>query len=136
VRVFLDTGLLAGAFGTRGLSADITRVVLTEHELITGEFVLTSLRTALRDRFGVSTALAGFVETFLRQHHEVVPIPDMPFRFGVPVVGNPFVLASALAGRADILVTGDKRLIESAGRLGRLDIVDPRAFWKILCAPR
>jgi len=37
VRVFLDTNVLASAFGTRGLCADVLHIILREHELITGE---------------------------------------------------------------------------------------------------
>jgi len=32
VRVFFDTNVLVSAFATRGLSADLLRLVLTEHD--------------------------------------------------------------------------------------------------------
>jgi predicted nucleic acid-binding protein len=34
VRVFLDTNVLVAAFATRGLCADVFRLVLVEHELL------------------------------------------------------------------------------------------------------
>ena len=40
MRVFLDTNVLASAFGTRGLCADVLRLIMAEHELITGEVVV------------------------------------------------------------------------------------------------
>ena len=41
------------------------------------------------------------------------------------------VVAAALAGRADVLVTGDKDLIEAAG--GReLAVMSPRDLWESL----
>tara|TARA_Y100000590_G_C15710915_1_gene1010249 strand:+ start:1307 stop:1432 length:126 start_codon:yes stop_codon:yes gene_type:complete len=41
MKVFLDTNVLVSAFATRGLCADVMRVILTEHELLIGEVVLT-----------------------------------------------------------------------------------------------
>lgn len=42
-----------------------------------------------------------------------------------------WALASALAGRADVLVTGDRDLLSLAGDVS-LRIVDPRGFWTLL----
>ena len=44
MRVFLDTNVLVSALTTRGLAADVFRLALSEHELLTGEVNLT-LRT-------------------------------------------------------------------------------------------
>jgi hypothetical protein len=51
VRVFLDTNVLAAAFTTRGLCADLVRSVLAEHQLITGEVILGELNDVLVKRF-------------------------------------------------------------------------------------
>jgi predicted nucleic acid-binding protein len=40
VRVFFDTNVLVSAFLARGLCADLLRLVLTEHTLVTSEVVL------------------------------------------------------------------------------------------------
>ena len=47
MRVFLDTNVLVSAFATRGLCADVLRLILAEHTLVTGEVVLRELRRAL-----------------------------------------------------------------------------------------
>ena len=44
MRIFPDTNVLACAFGKRGLCADVPRLVLAEHELVTGEVVIEELR--------------------------------------------------------------------------------------------
>ena len=49
MRVFLDTNVLVAAFATRGLCADVMRVVLAEHQ-VTGDVVLRELRKALARR--------------------------------------------------------------------------------------
>ena len=37
MRVFFDTNVLISAYTARGLSADLFRLVLSEHEVLTGE---------------------------------------------------------------------------------------------------
>ena len=45
-----------------------------------------------------------------------------------------WVLASAIAGAADLLVTGDKDLLELGG-CAPLPILDPRGFWNLVRGP-
>ena len=53
MRVFLDTNVLASAFGTRGLCADVLQIILGEHDLVTGEVVIEELRRVLLKKFGM-----------------------------------------------------------------------------------
>ena len=50
MRVFFDTNVLAAAFATRGLCADLFAHVLLEHELVVGEVVLRELRNKLKTK--------------------------------------------------------------------------------------
>jgi predicted nucleic acid-binding protein len=45
--------------------------------------------------------------------------------------GDRCVLASAVAGRADLLVTGDRDLLHVADELP-FPVPDPRGFWNLL----
>jgi putative PIN family toxin of toxin-antitoxin system len=51
--------------------------------------------------------------TFLREH-EVVPEPDAPSELAIRDEGDRWVLASAIAGSAEVLVTGDRDLLDLA----------------------
>lgn len=42
-----------------------------------------------------------------------------------------WVLASALAAKAEVLVTGDKDLLDVADEVPGLTITDPRGFWNL-----
>lgn len=42
------------------------------------------------------------------------------------------MLASALAAKADVLVTGDKDLLDVAEEVSDLTITDPRGFWNLM----
>ena len=129
MRVFLDTNVLVSAFATRGLSADVFRLVLAEHELLTGEVNLAELRRVLRDRIGLPPPTIGAIEQLLREHI-IIPKPDKALPVPIRDPDDRWVLASAVAGRADVLLTGDKDLLQVA-HPGPPRILDPRGFWEL-----
>lgn len=130
MRVFLDTNVLVAAFATRGLCADVVRVVLTEHELVTGEVVLTEVREVLARRIKLPDATIREIVALLRDQ-DVVPKPRVPLDVTVRDPDDRWILASAVEGRADVLVTGDRDLLDIAGA-APLPILDPRGFWNLL----
>jgi uncharacterized protein len=129
VRVFLDTNVLVSAFATRGLCADVLRLVLAEHTLVTGDVVLRELARVLRTRIKLPRAKAEQIVAFLSEH-EVAPKPRAPSDLAIRDEDDRWVLASAVAGAADVLVTGDRDLLDVATH-APLKIVDPRGFWEL-----
>jgi uncharacterized protein len=127
VRVFLDTNVLVSAFATRGLCADVLRHILAEHDLITGEVIIVELRRVLRDRVKVPAPVVTAIEQLLRDQI-VVPKPSEPHPLPIRDPDDRWVLASAVAGKADVIVTGDSDLLEVASQ-APIPIVDPRGFW-------
>lgn len=129
MRVFLDTNVLVSGFATRGLSADVVRLVLADHDLLTSDDVLAETRRVLREKLGVPAGTVSDIEKLLRHHH-VEPTPEA----GPPVpVRDPDdepVLAAAIAARADVLVTGDNDLLDVADQVKALRIITPRGFWE------
>lgn len=131
MRVFLDTNVLVSAFATRGLSADVFRLVLAEHELIVGQIVLDELRRVLRKKIGLPESAVRQALTTVEEHRVVPTAETDP---GVEVADPPDarVLATALAAKADVLVTGDRDLLSVNDRVEELRILDPRGFWEEL----
>jgi putative PIN family toxin of toxin-antitoxin system len=130
LRVFLDTNVLASAFVARGLCADLLRYLLAEHEILVGEVNLAELRRVLRDKFGATAAQIDAVETQLREL-VVVPKPHRRSLVRIRDRADEIVLASALAGDADLLVSGDKDLLSIADRVA-IPILSPRQAWEQL----
>jgi putative PIN family toxin of toxin-antitoxin system len=127
LRVFLDTSVLVAAFATRGLCADVVRTVLAEHELVVGETVLSELRRVLGDKIGLPEPQVREVAAFVRQQALVAaeaPLPPIDVRDANDLP----ILAAALQGAAEVLVTGDKDLLVLEP-LPTLLILDPRGFW-------
>lgn len=130
MKVFLDTNVLVSAYTARGICSDLVRSILTEHQLLTGEVNLAELRRVLRDRFRATGAQVAAIEAELRAE-TVIPKPDHPSPLRIRDPDDRWVLASAVAGGADLLVTGDDDLLSIAGK-SPLPIVDPRGCWERL----
>jgi putative PIN family toxin of toxin-antitoxin system len=135
VKVFADTNVLVAAFATRGLCADVIRIVLAEHELVVSPGVLAELTRVLVEKFGVPEATVREIDLFLRTSATVVAEPPGAQRAGLRDPDDEAILAAAFASDAEVLVTGDKDLLEIAERAA-LRIVDPRGFWQLVRKPR
>lgn len=130
MRVFLDTNVLAGAAATRGLCHDALLEVLASHELVLSEYVLAELRRALTRKLGVPEKTAEEFLRLLRQDALVAGQGDAPSAHLKDKTDLP-ILAVAITGDADVLVTGDGEL-EDLGKVGGLEILSPRGFWERL----
>lgn len=130
MRVCLDTNVLVTAFATRGLCADVLRAVLTEHELILGEVVLAQFRRVLKSKLKVPADRIKSAEAVFNTV-EILTKPDRPSSLKVRDHDDRWIVATAVSGNADVLVTGDKDLLAVAGDAPLL-ILEPRAFWELL----
>ena len=130
MKVFLDTNVLVSGFATRGLCADVIRLVLAEHELITADVVLTELKRVLKHKIHLPGEQIQEILAFL-ESQTVQPKPISPSSIPVRDEDDQWVLASALAAKAEVLVTGDKDLLDVADEVSGLTITDPRGFWNL-----
>jgi hypothetical protein len=93
------------------MCADLFRYILVGEELVVGEVVLGELRRVLRDRIKLPKETIAEIAGLLRDH-PVVPKPRDHLHLGLPNRADEWVVASAVAGSADILVTGDAAAVE------------------------
>ena len=127
MKVYLDTNVLVSALAARGLCADLMRLVLAEHEVLTGEVNLVELRRVLSARFRAAAAQVDLVEELMRDQ-TVIAKPTALLPLAVRDPDDAWVLASAVAGQADLLVTGDADLLVLADQ-SPVAIVSPREGW-------
>jgi putative PIN family toxin of toxin-antitoxin system len=131
VRVFLDTNVLASALATRGLCTDLFELVLQGHELLVSEPVLRELERVLPGKLGLSKSVTDGFTSLLRAEALLITA-EHPFPT-LPDPDDEAIIASALAGKADVFVTGDKALLELQ-RIEKLPVMSPRQFWGLLAA--
>jgi putative PIN family toxin of toxin-antitoxin system len=132
MRVFLDTNVIISAVTTRGLGADVFRAVLAAHELVTCAQVLQEVRRILGMKFGVPEPLSAEYLELIGQEAIVAEPQDMP---DLPIQDqdDAEIVAAAISGRAQVLVTGDHDL-QGLQNIGKVRIISPRAFWEELTA--
>ncbi len=129
MRLVLDTNVLIAAVVADGLCRDLVRVRLRSHTIITSEPLLEELRATLRGKFKADPDKLPLVAA-LRENAEVVA----PAVLGERVCrdkDDDLVLATAVAGRAQIIVTGDDDLLVLKKFRG-VRILSPRQFLEVL----
>jgi len=131
MKIFADTNVLVSAFTARGLCADLLEVILADHKLMTGDYVLNELERVLSIKLGVPDQKVAATIQFLRKYH-IEPVPDLPSEYEVRDEDDRWVLESAIRAKADVLVTGDKDLLTVSKKVKELKIISPRGFWEVL----
>jgi predicted nucleic acid-binding protein len=127
--VFFDTTVLVSAFLARGLGADLLRLVLTEHTLVTSAVVLAELRDVLNRKGRLPSQQVDAIETFLREQ-PVAPWPSQTLALGLIDADHEWVLASAVLAQADLFVTGDQGVLACSNP--PLPLLNPRGCWEQL----
>jgi putative PIN family toxin of toxin-antitoxin system len=94
------------------------------------EVVLDELRRVLQKQFKMPRALTGEIEHFLREH-DVIPKPKNPRPARLRAASDEWIVASAIAGRADVIISGDADLLVLGGS-ALVPVLSPRQFWDSL----
>ena len=129
MRIFLDTNVLASALTTRGLCAELFEVVLQSHDLLISEAVFRELQRILPEKLGQTEAITNGFIALLRTEGQVIAAEhSLP---KLPDPDDEAILAAALAGNANVFVTGDKALLNLESVEG-LPIITPRGLWESL----
>jgi putative PIN family toxin of toxin-antitoxin system len=132
MRVYLDTNVLVSAFSTRGLCADLVHAVLAEHELLIGPALLGEVRRVLRTKMRVGAEALAEVEALLVAQGTMPPKRSLTKPLpAIRDADDRVILAEAVAGSADVFVTGDRHLLDVAAR-SPVPIVTPRGLWEML----
>jgi len=130
LKVFLDTNVLASAIATRGLCSELLESVIHDHELLTCQPVLRELEGALIEKLRLPEAVvAGFL-ALVKAEDTIVESRKNP-SIRIKDSDDIPILACAIAGKADVFVTGDKELLELR-KIEDLAVVSPRELWNRL----
>jgi uncharacterized protein len=132
MRVLLDTNVIVSAVTTRGLCADVFRAVLSNHQLVTCPQVLQEVRRILHDKFSVPGSLISEYLKLIQHDAILAEGKELP-AVRIKDVADLEIIAAAISGEADVLVTGDREL-QNLSRYRKLRLVSPRAFWEELMA--
>ena len=132
MKICLDTNVLVSAFATRGLCADLFESVLLGHDLVLGHRIIDELHRSLQRKLRLTPAIAQEIVTFASGEASEFVTKSRPVDARVSRA-DALVLGEAIAGRAEVFVTGDRALLKLGGIQG-MRIVSPRGLWELLQA--
>jgi len=128
MRVILDANVLIAAAASRGLCESLLELCLEEHDLIVSEELLAEVHRNLVKRIRLPDAVAGDFCRLLR-NNAIMVTPDAVAPDACRDPEDLFLLGLSQSAKAELLVTGDKDLLDS-GWGGSTRIVTPRQFWE------
>jgi putative PIN family toxin of toxin-antitoxin system len=124
VRIVFDTNVLFAAFLAHGVCAGLYEECLLCGRIVVSRFILEELQEKLLGKAKLSQSEAGEVLAAVRADAEVVEAQPLAVRV-CRDADDDWILATALAAKADALVTGDKDLLV-LGRYEGIPILTPR----------
>lgn len=125
MRVVFDTNVIVAGLVAEGLCREVVETHLPEHTPILADPLWKELLEKLRSKFSLvpeELPLLGLYRR-LSEWVQAEPLPKPVCRDK----DDDWVLATAIAGRAEIIVTGDPDLLVLRAHEG-IDIVTPRQF--------
>ena len=123
MRLVLDTNVIVAGLVSEGLCHEIVETHLPQHVAILSRIMWEELVEKLREKFGLRADELPLLDLY-RRHATWVE----PQGLAAPASRDPdddWVLATALAGQADAIVTGDGDLLELRSFQG-VAILTPR----------
>jgi putative PIN family toxin of toxin-antitoxin system len=128
VRVVLDTNVLISAFISRGLCSRLLEHCAEHHELVTSAAIIAEMRQKLLTKFRMPPPAVDRAVAALFAGKELVDPTVLADRVSRDP-DDDVVIATALSGRCDAVVTGDADLLVLIAH-GGVRFQSPRAFWE------
>ncbi len=130
MKVVLDTNVIIAAFATHGLCHLLVESALAHHEIVLSPALLTEIHANLKKKVKLPDERIKLILRFLQNHSVFIKdkkIAGIRCRDHSDIK----VLALAINGGADVIVTGDEDLLVLKNRF-QVDILSPREFWERL----
>lgn len=126
MRVFIDTNVWLSNFLTRGICYDIVTYCNAEHQILTSEFVLKEIADKLRIKLKFPREDILAAQTVVRTGALVVTESALKGNLSRDR-DDDHIIAAAVGGQADCLLTGDKDLLVLK-KVHGIAVVPPNAF--------
>jgi putative PIN family toxin of toxin-antitoxin system len=131
VTVVLDTNVVVAALVAEGLCREVVHRAVRMRILASSTRLMDELDATLRRKFAVTPAAHAFLKAFRQQVRLVEPLTLPKAICRDP--NDDMVLATAVAAKASLIVTGDQDLLVLKAYEG-IDVISPRRFLERLDA--
>jgi putative PIN family toxin of toxin-antitoxin system len=131
VTVVLDTNVVVAALVAEGLCREVVHRAVRMRILASSTRLMDELAATLRRKFAVTPTTHAFLKAFRQQVRLVEPLTLPKAICRDP--NDDMVLATAVAAKANLIVTGDQDLLVLKVYEG-IDVISPRRFLERLDA--
>ena len=128
MKILLDANVIISAFGTQGMCSEVFAYCLSEHEIVINQFIIEEVAKSLEEDFRMPKKKVREHRQFLLSETKVV----VPLNVSLDICRNSKDLkvpGTAWADKVDVIVTGDKHLLELKEFKG-VAILTVREFWE------
>lgn len=129
MRLLFDTNVVISGFVTRGYSFDVIKDAIYKHEVYYSEYLLKEIQDVLPKKFSLSDSVIHFavltIKKYLIKGETAATVEN--------VCRDPNdnqVLADAVVNGIEILITGDKDLLDLKNYKG-IKIISPKDYWNL-----
>ena len=127
MKIVLDTNVLIAAFITHGTCNELLEHCAHNHEVVLSAFIIDEFFQKLTGKFDFTRDEANNAVKLLKSRFEI----RIPIQLPQQICRDPDddkIIGTALAGRCECIVTGDKDLLALQHANG-IHIISPSKFW-------
>jgi len=128
MKFVLDTNVLIAAFITSGTCHEILEHVIRNHRVLISDFIVNEFKDKLVNKFQYTEKEVNEALELLLTRAEMVKVSPLQSRIS-PDPDDDNIIATALSGKCDCIISGDKDLI-NLGKFQNIKIISPSEFWK------
>jgi putative PIN family toxin of toxin-antitoxin system len=128
MKIFFDTNVIIASFVTRGTCNELFEHCLAAHTICISQQVIDELRRNLWKKLRFPEVKVNQLVAFVRQNAALLPEAHLASRV-CKDSDDDNLLAAAVNGEVDCLVTGDGDLLKLK-RFKEIPILNPKEFWK------
>lgn len=130
MRIFFDTNVIISGFVSQGYSFDVIKDAANKHEVYCTEYLLKETKKILSTKFPLSgETINSIISTIKEQFIDGETANTVEKISRDPKDDQ--ILADAVTNKIDVIITGDKDLLELKNYQG-IKIILPKDYWKLI----
>lgn len=127
MRVVFDSNVIVAAFATHGICNELFEYCLRNTTILCSDFIAQEVERILVKKIKIPSKKTAELIRYLKDHTEWV-YPKVEVVKNLRDINDRLIMATALTGQADYLITGDKDLL-ILSKMHKNIIISPRDFW-------
>ena len=129
MRVLFDANVIISGFVTRGYSFDVIKDAVYKHEVYYTEYLLKEIQRVLPNKFPLSGGVIHFAVFVIKKYFTKGKTAGTIEKICRDPNDNQ-ILADALMNSIEVIITGDKDLLDLKNYTG-IKIISPKEYWNL-----